>query len=125
MDALLVRIDQLLDENAALRAEITRLRLFQALDIPADEEPEEASASLPLDARKLYYVLPESFSQIAYFKMAHDLGFGIERSQTIIGLLMRQRFLRRAGWDRLCKTNPFQHRLPLCTAPEDEKPRDQ
>ncbi|MEZ4701970.1 MAG: hypothetical protein R2834_16680 [Rhodothermales bacterium] len=112
VDQLRATIDQLQSENRELRGEITRLRLFQALDVPAQEDSEDAESPLPDDARKLYVVLPRSFSQIAFFKMAYDLGFSVERSQKIVGLLLRHRFLERVG-EELRKSDPYQYRLPL------------
>ena len=109
---LLDQIERLQQENVEMRSEITRLRLFQALDVPAEDDIDDDDA-LPHDARKLYYLLPARFSQISFFKMAHDVGFSIERSQTIIGLLLRNRFLRRAGSDQLQKVNPYQYHLSL------------
>lgn len=111
-EQLRAQVDQLQRENQTLRGEITRLRLFQALEVPAETEAEESDPPLPSDARKLYFVLPEAFSQIAYFKIANDLGYSIERSQQIVGILQRQRFLERAG-DQLRKTDPYQYRMAL------------
>jgi len=112
VEQLRAQVDQLQHENQTLRSEITRLRLFQALDVPAEDGAEESDPPLPTDARKLYFVLPEVFSQIAYFKIAHDLGYSIERSQQIVGILQRQRFLERAG-DQLRKMDPYQYRMAL------------
>lgn len=111
VEQLRALVDQLQEENHTLRSEITRLRLFQSIDL---SEEEDADDPLPDDARKLYVVLPQVFSQIAFFKIAHDLGFSIPRSQKIIGLLQRQRFIERAG-EELRKTDPYQYRMSLPT----------
>ena len=105
--------EQLRSENIALRGEVTRLRLYNELDIPEGEGASAVPNTVPETARKFYHILPQAFEQMDFYRMASDLGFSAENTQRIMGIFLRERLLIRSNKDNFEKADLLQYELPL------------
>ncbi len=100
-------------ENMVLRGEVTRLRLYNELEIASGGEGPKVPESIPETARKFFHILPHSFQQVDFFKMASDLGFSVENTQRIMGIFLRERLLVRGTQAGFEKADLNQYELPL------------
>ena len=114
---LLLEVQRLRDENEELRLEnvdlrreVTRLRLYNQLEVAgpnpytSDSFPQTISESL----RKFYLILPVTMTQTEFFDMASDLGYGIGYTQYILSQFLSERLLMRKGADCLQKADLYQ-----------------
>ena len=100
-------------ENMVLRGEVTRLRLYNELEIATGDGGRRIPETVPETARKFYQILPHAFEQVEFFKMASDLGFSVENTQRIMGIFLRERLLVRNQQDNFEKADLNQYELPL------------
>ena len=100
-------------ENMVLRGEVTRLRLYNEMEVASSDGAFSIPESVPESARKFYNILPQAFEQVDFFQMASDLGFSVENTQRIMGLFLRERLLIRSNKDNFEKADLMQFELPL------------
>lgn len=100
-------------ENMVLRGEVTRLRLYNEIEISVGSSGREIPQTIPETARKFFHILPQAFQQVEFFKMASDLGFSVENTQRIMGIFLRERLLVRNQQDSFEKADLNQFELPL------------
>lgn len=100
-------------ENMVLRGEVTRLRLYNEIEIAAGDRGRQIPKNIPETARKFYQILPHNFQQVEFFEMASDLGFSVENTQKIMGIFLRERLLVRNPKDSFEKADLNQFELPL------------
>lgn len=107
--------EELKQENAELRREVTRLRLYNQLEV-AGANPYSADCfpqSIPESLRKFFLILPPTMQQREFYDIAQDLGYGLEYSQFILSQFLSERLLVRSGPDELRKVDLGQFELPL------------
>lgn len=100
-------------ENMVLRGEVTRLRLYNEMEITTGDVGRSVPRSIPETARKFFHILPQAFEQVEFFKMASDLGFSVENTQRIMGIFLRERLLVRSPQEGYEKADLNQFELPL------------
>lgn len=100
-------------ENMVLRGDVTRLRMYNEMEILTADESNKISSSIPETAQKFFHILPNAFQQVEFFKMASDLGFSVENTQRIMGMFLRERLLLRSRQDGFVKADLNQFELPL------------
>lgn len=107
--------EKLREENIKLRGEVTRLRLYNQLEIAGPDYSGHTPLpeAVPEGLRKFYYILPHAFDQEEFFRLADDLGYNTEQAQHIISLYMRERMLVHKNLDRFEKADLYQYELPL------------
>lgn len=113
MQRLRTENEHLRRENMVLRGEVTRLRLYNEIEIAAGNSGREIPITIPETARKFFHILPQAFQQVEFFKMASDLGFSVENTQRIMGIFLRERLLVRNQQDSFEKADLNQFELPL------------
>lgn len=100
-------------ENMVLRGEVTRLRLYNEMEVVSADGSRGIPESVPESARKFYHILPQAFEQVDFFNMASDLGYSVENTQQIMGLFLRERLLVRNNKNNFEKADLMQYELPL------------
>ena len=100
-------------ENMVLRGDVTRLRLYNEMEIAGGDHGRRVPESVPETARKFFHLLPHAFQQVEFFKMASDLGFSVENTQHIMGIFLRERLLVKGQPDNFEKADLNQYELPL------------
>ena len=102
-------------ENVELRREVTRLRLYNQLEV-AGTNPYTLDCfpqTIPESLRKFYLILPPSMNKREFFDIARDLGYGADYSQYILSQFLSERLLMRKDPDHLEKADLSQYELPF------------
>ena len=111
LEQLRSEIEHLRRENVLLRSEVTRLRLYQDIDLDASGDQVPLPDSLPTDARRFYLVLPDVFDAQEYSRIASELGLPVDISQRYLDTFLRECLLQRIARDQLRKTDRYPYRL--------------
>gem|GEM_PF-3351941 len=102
-------------ENVELRREVTRLRLYNQLEV-AGQSPYTLDCfpqTIPESLRKFYMILPPTMGKQEFFDIARELGYGVDYSQYILSQFLSERLLMRKDPDQLQKADLNQYELPL------------
>ena len=110
LQRLRTEIEHLRRENMVLRGEVTRLRLYNEIEITAGNDSQQPISDA---ARKFFHILPQVFQQVEFFNLASDLGFSIENTQRIMDTFLRERLLVRNKQDSFEKADITQLELPF------------
>ena len=112
---LRIENEQLRAENVELRSEVTRLRLFNQMEMAGFDidVPGIFPGSLSDSLKKFYYLLPHVFDQDEFFDLARDIGYGPEYAQHILAQYISERLLVRKDSELLEKADLCQYELPL------------